>query len=276
LRIAIVTDSTADIPQDIQDRYTIYQLPVFIVIEGKSYRDSIDISRKTFYQQLPAYTPLPTTASPAAGDFVDLYKHIFSQGYSHILSIHISGTLSSVIQTAQSAARELSDRITVFDSQQLSLGLGFQVVEAASQAANNLPLQQILEGLKRLQSKIHLFAVLDTLEYVRKSGRAPWVQAQLGSRLPIKPLIQLNMGQVLSAGFARSRKRAFRQLREKLGQLGPLAYLGIMHSNARQEAQELLAGIDPPSALPPLIVNVTTSIGTHVGPGGIGFAAVVK
>lgn len=276
MRIAIATDSTADIPQDITTRYAIYQLPVYIVMDGKSYRDSIDISRETYYRQLPAYSPLPTTASPSVGDFVDLYKDIFSRGYSHIISIHISGTLSSVIQAAQSAARELSDRITVFDSNQLSLGLGFQVIDAAVKAAEGRPVQQILEGMKRLQEKIHLYAVLDTLEYVRKSGRVPWVQAQLGSLLPVKPLIQLKTGQVLSAGFARSRKRAFRQLREKLHQLGPLAYLGILHSNASQEAQDLLAGLQPPSEIPPLIVNVTTSIGTHVGPRGVGFAAVVK
>lgn len=276
MRIAIATDSTADIPQNIISRYAIYQLPVFIVINGKSYRDSIDISRKSYYRQLPTYSPLPTTASPSVGDFVDLYQDIFSQGYAHILSIHISGTLSSVIQTAQTAAGELSEPITVFDSNHLSLGLGFQVIHAAIKAAEGQPLQQILEELKRMQEKIHLYAVLDTLEYVRKSGRVPWVQAQLGSLLPVKPLIQLKTGQVLSAGFARSRKRAFRQLREKLHQLGPFAYLGILHSNASQEAQDLLAGIQPPSEISPLIVNVTTSIGTHVGPRGIGFAAVVK
>lgn len=251
MRIAIATDSTADIPHHIKDKYTIYQIPVFIVIDGKPYRDSINISRRTYYQQLPTYSPLPTTASPSVGDFMDLYKRIFSRGYSHILSIHLSNNLSSVIQTAQSAARELSDRITVFDSKQLSLGLGFQVVEAASQAANDLPLQQILEGLKRLQDKIQLFAVLDTLAYVRASGRVPWFQAQLGSIFSVKPLIQLKMGQVFSAGFARSRKRALRQLREILHGLGPLTHLGVLHSNAGEKAQDLLAGVETPTAPPP-------------------------
>lgn len=276
MRIAIATDSTADIPQDIRDKYTIYQLPVFIVINGETYRDNIDISRKAYYQELPTYSPLPTTASPSVGDFVDLYHYIFSQGYSEILSIHLSDKLSSVFQTAQSAARELPDRITVFDSEQLSLGLGFQVIDAAKKAARELPLEQILAGLKTMQDKIHLYAVLDTLEYVRKSGRVPWVQAQLGALLPVKPLIQLKTGQVLSVGFARSRQRACRQLREKLHELGPLSYLGILHSNAGQEAQDLLTSTEHLSASSPLTVNVTTSIGTHVGPQGLGFAAVVK
>lgn len=276
MTIAIVTDSTSDIPPGLREKWHIHQIPAALIINGQTFQDGIDITRNEFYRLLPELKKLPSTASPSTGEFADLYRSLLSQGYSEILSIHLSSTLSSLYDTAHMAAKAFQDRVTAFDSKQVSLGLGFQVLEAAKAAANALPLPRILDRLRHLQDKIYLFAVLDTLDYILKSGRVPWVKARLGKFLDLKPMLQLQDGAVLNAGFSRIRSRAISRLHEKIHSLGPVDSLAVLHSNAEGDGKRFLSRYRD---LPPertFLVNVTTSIGTHVGPNGLGFVAMVK
>lgn len=276
MTIAIVTDSTCDLPQRLRERYRIAQVPASIIIEGQTFQDGMDISREEYYRNLPTYDPLPTTAAPSSGTFQNIYQNLFADGYTEILSIHIASSLSGIVNAARVAAGDFQERIRVVDSGQVSLGLGFQVIEAAQGAANGLPMGDILKKIKNLQEKIFVFAILDSLEYIQKSGRIPWITANLGAFFHIKPLIELKYGNVTSAGFSRARSRAIDWLREKIQSLGPLRHLGILHSNAKEEGAKLLSRVKDSAIEETLLVNVTTSIGTHVGPRGLGFATVVK
>lgn len=276
MSLAIVTDSTSDLPQNIREKYNIYQIPALIIIDGQMAHDGVDISREKYYQKLPYFEQLPTTASPSSGEFQALYRKIFSEGYEEILSIHVASELSGIYNAARLAAEEFGPQIKTIDSGQISLGLGFQALEAAKAAQNNSSIKEVIALLEALRERIYVYAMLDTVNYILRSGRIPWAKAKLGALLNLRPLIQLENGQVFNTGISRTRKRAISRLHQKIQKLGALEYLAVLHTNAEKEGKEFLACYDHSLPYPPFLVHVTTSIGTHVGPKGIGFAAVVK
>jgi DegV family protein with EDD domain len=259
-----------------REKLNIFQIPALIIIEGQAFLDGIDISREEYYRQLPRYNALPTTSSPSSGEFQALYRKVFSLGFTEILSIHLAAELSGLINVARLAAEEMGSNIHVFDSGQVTLGLGFQVLEAARAATQDVPVNEIIIMLQALQEKIYVFAMLDTLVYILKSGRIPWVKASLGAFLNLKPLIQLKKGEVINVGLSRARKRAISRLHQTIQELGPLEHLAVLHTNAEKDGEEFLACYQDSLPHRSFLVNVTTSIGTHVGPNGLGFAAVVK
>ena len=273
---AIVTDSTSDIPAEFLNEYHIYQIPVDLTLDNKTYLDGFDLSRNEFYDRLPTLKKMPTTAAPASGRFQELFKKIFKEGYTDIISIHAASKLSGIFNAARLAATEFSKTIHVVDSEQLSLGLGFQVLEAAQWARDKLPLDEILTRIKSIQARLHVYALLDTFTYIHRSGRVSWAKARLGSILNIKPIVELKKGEVLSRGLARARGNGIRQLGNYLRDQGPLEQLAVLHTNAAEAGKEFIQRYSPPGIPDPMLVNVTTIIGTHVGPNGIGFAAVVK
>ena len=273
---AIVTDSTSDIPPDLLEKYVIFQIPADLILENKTYLDGFDISRNEFYEKLPTLKHLPTTASPSAGRFQDLYQKVFEKGYSEIISIHAASNLSGIYNSARLAALEFKEPIEVIDSQQLSLGLGFQVLQAAEDAIKGYPPESIIKGIQSIRSRLAVFALLDTFEYIHRSGRVSWAKARIGSLLNIKPVVELKAGKVINRGMARTRKKGIQILGDILIGLGPLEKLSVLHTNAEREGEDFINHFSPNHIHHPLLVNVTTIIGTHVGPNGIGFAAVVK
>jgi DegV family protein with EDD domain len=276
MNIAIVTDSTCDIPPELVTKYKIQVVPNIIVIEGKSIEDGQGISRQEFYERLPDMDPLPTTSTASSGKYQELYEKIFSRSYDQIISIHAASSLSGIFNAASIAARDFGGHVHVVDSQQISLGIGFQVLTTAEAALQGNTLQSILAQLADVQSRIRVVAMLDTLEYVRRSGRVSWARAKVGSLLRIKPFIEVVKGEVRRVGDVRTRPRGIARLRDLLLSLGPLERLGIIHSNAEDDAHQFLASLDIATTYKPIIVNATTVIGTHVGPNGLAFAVVIK
>ncbi|MCK5429330.1 MAG: DegV family protein [Anaerolineales bacterium] len=274
-KTAIVTDSTADIPKELATQYQIHIVPNIVVIDGQSLEDGKDLSRREFYDNLPLMKTNPTTSTSSPGVYQQLYGDILKRGADQIVSIHASSQLSGIFNAASLGAQAFGDQVKVIDSENLSLGLGFQVL-AAAQAALTQPLDGILSVVKDVRSRARLVAMLDTLEYVHRSGRVSWARAQIGALLRIKPFLEIKDGVVLSIGKARTRKNGIQRLRKMLLDLGPLEQLAILHSNAEADARELLTDMTPRVPTRPLLVYVTTVIGTHVGPNGLGFVAIVN
>ncbi len=272
--ISIVTDSTADLPTSLAEQNHIHVVPNILVIEGKSYEDGQDISREEFYELLPKMKTLPTTATASVGAYQTLYEKLLKKGAQAILSFHASSLLSGIYNTAVTAAQAFAGRVRVIDSEQVSMGLGFQVLAAAESLAKGCSLQEILQHVKEVQEKIRVVAMLDTLEYVRRSGRVSWARAHLGNLLHIKPFIELRRGRVLSLGEVRTRQKGIERVKKMLTEIGAMDQLAILHTNAEQEARMLLEEVKNKIKNDPLVVHVTTVIGTHVGPKGLGFAAV--
>jgi DegV family protein with EDD domain len=217
---------------------------------------------------------LPTTATAAPGRYVELYDRLLQRSEA-VISVHASSKLSGIHNAASAAAQSFPGRVTVFDSLNISMGLGHLAILAAEAAARGEPAAEILGRLERLRSAVRLIAVLDTLEFVRRSGRVSWAKAQIGTLLKFKPFVEIRDGLVHSLGETRTHHKGVERLKELLVGLGPLQRLAMLHTNAEAEARQILSDLDLSLPTPPEVVSVTTVIGTHVGPNTLGFAALL-
>ena len=275
MKTAIVTDSTADITPEMTAQWGIRVIPAILVVEGQSYEDGQGLSRREFYERLPAMQQVPTTASPPVSRFEATYRQLLETGYDAVVSIHVSSTLSSIYDMACLGARPFGERVRVIDSEQLTLGIGFQALAAAEAAAQGASLDEIAARVADTRRRVRVYAMLDTLEYVRRSGRVGWARARIGALLRIKPFVEVRDGRVLDLGKARTRRKGIDHLLDLLKGLGSLERLAILHTNAEADAQAFAERITWEHPPDPPVINVTTVIGTHVGPNGLGFAAVL-
>jgi DegV family protein with EDD domain len=276
MTIRIVTDSTSDLPVPVAQDFGISVIPVYINIGNQSYLDGIDLSHAEFYDHLPGYRTPPTTAAPGIGSFLETYRQLALEGASEIISIHAAGTLSNILNVAKLASQRIESlRIAAVDSGSTSLGLGFQAIIAAKEAARGKSSAEILALLQNKVRNTYLFAALDTLEYLRRSGRASMVQAKLGSLLNIKPVIALTNGK-LTLETIRTRARSIERLVAMVTELGPLDYLAVAHARAAERAEELLQKVIHllPTGEKPMLVEATPALGTHVGPGTVGLLCI--
>jgi DegV family protein with EDD domain len=269
--VRVVTDSNSDLPAELVSRYRIVVVPSIINIDGKSYLDGIDITRSEFYQRLPKLNPPPTTAAPSSADFEAAYR---SCGAAEIVAIHLSATLSGIYMTARLGAEPLGDQVTVVDSQQASMGMGWQVVAAAEVAEAGGTRDEVLQAVRATQAKVRLYAALDTIEYLRRGGRASLLTARLGELLQIKPLIEVRAGEVIALARVRTRQKVRDELAARVQALGPLERLAILHTDCADDAQAMANRLAPQCKSAPWVVEATAVIGTHVGPGVVGVAAV--
>jgi DegV family protein with EDD domain len=145
--------------------------------------------------------------------------------------------------------------------------------EAIQQGAS---VGKVIEAIDDTRRRVHVVAMLDTFEYVRRSGRVSWARARIGALLRIKPFLEVKDGNVFSLGETRTFKKGVSRLASLLTGLGPLERLAVLHTNAEGEALSFLEQLSLQADSQPLVINVTTIIGTHVGPHGLGFAAVVR
>ncbi len=276
MTITVITDSTCDLPDEIVAQYGITVVPLYINIGERGYLDGIEISRQEFYEGLADYEPFPTTATPGVDAFRKVYDKLAEEGASQVLSIHVSISLSATIDVARAAAKETSSiPVTVFDSQQLSLGTGFLVLEAAKAAAEGRSMEEIIALLEEQTSRTYVFAALDTLEFLERSGRMNTVVARLGTFLQIKPLLKMHAGEP-TGERVRTRERATQRLIQLVTDLGAVEKMALVHTNAPEAAQELYKQARHlfPDEEAPLSVDVTPVIGAHIGPGVIGFACI--
>jgi len=274
MKIALVTDSTADISANLASQHGIDVVPALVNIGGKSYTDGVEITREEFYTRLPTIVPPPTTSAPSVGSFQKSYEKCFKAGADAILSIHAASTLSGIFNAARIAAESFGEQIKVLDSAQLSLGTGFQVLAAAEAAARGAILEDVLGVVERVRRRVRVTALLETLEYIRRSGRVSWAKAVIGNLLHIQPLVEVRNGAVQRIGQARTRSGGIAQLKETMASWGALERLAVLHTNAETLARQILEEVSTRVTVPPLLVNVTTAIGSHVGPSALGFAAI--
>ena len=276
MRVALVTDSTCDIPRELVAAHQIHVVPNILIIDGKSIEDDENYSRRDFYLQLPEMASFPTTSTASVGTYQALYEKFLGSGYDQVLSIHCSKELSGIFNAASTAANVFHGKVVIVDSRQLSLGLGFQVLEAADAISNGMPLDSILDHLNLVRDRVRVVAMLDTLEYVRRSGRVSWARARIGAMLNLKPFLEVVDGYVLSMGQVRTRSKGTNRLSDLLRSRTDMKRLAVLHSNAERDARSILDELAPDLPTEPMVVNVTTAIGAHVGPQGLGFAALYQ
>jgi DegV family protein with EDD domain len=275
MTIRIVTDSTCDLPDEVIKNYGITVVPLYINVGEQGFLDGVELTRERFYAQLPGWDPPPTTATPSPESFQEVYQQLADGGASEILSIHISIALSATVDVARVAAENTSVvPVTVFDSRQLSLGTGFLVERAALEAEQGKSMNEIIEILDDQIARTHVFAALDTLEFLRRSGRMNGAVAGIGSLLQIKPLLKMYEGEPTSERV-RTSNGASKRLLELLDERKPFERIALVHTHADEKARALLGEVQaelPEGEIPS--VDITPVIGAHIGPGAVGFTVI--
>ncbi|MDQ8733435.1 DegV family protein [Paenibacillus sp. LHD-38] len=273
-KVRIVTDSTADIPDEVKERLGISIVPLKVLFGEETFLDSVTIKSEQFYEKLAQSAVLPTTSQPSPLEFSDVYGRLLAEDAdSPIISLHLSAALSGTFQSAVIAHSMLEEEadITILDSRSASYGFGMRVVKAAEMAQAGESKERIIAAIEQLERDMNLYFLVDTLEYLQKGGRIGKASALIGSILNIKPILSLDSeGVVLAVDKVRGTKKAMARIIELLKQTYGDEPVGITmaYSFRKDTAEELCELLK--SQFNVQAINWTTIgavIGTHTGPG---------
>jgi len=276
--IKIVTDSTCDMPADWFREYDITVVPINIQFGTKTYLEGVTIDQSTFYKMIKETGIFPTTSQPSVGQFTEIYRQL-AKDADFIISIHVTGKLSGTCQSAEMAKREVADEVGVhvFDTLGGSAGMGFMCVEAARMIKAGKSTEEILDRLEVMRERVNIFLTLDTLEFVRRSGRVGALKFAFGSLLNLKPIVVLKEGLLEAKENLRSRKKAIARLleltEEAVGTSKPVN-LAVIHAEAPEAAEEILERAKASfNCQESFIDDLAISLAVQFGPGTVGLVS---
>lgn len=274
-RIHIITDSTSDVPPELQPKLPITVVPTFVNFDGDSIPDdNVQLDRQDFYRRLPTLRPFPTTSAVSPGMTEDAIAAIADQ-VDHIIFCAQSTKLGSCYTQMRVAASKLpADKYTLIDSQQMAMGFGWQVIIGAETALATGSVEETLDAMARVRQTVRVYCALNTLDYLQRGGRVSWAQAGLGTLLQIKPILLVEDGEVKSHAKVRTFGRAIDEIVRVAHEYTPLDRMAIVYTTDADAAYALrdrLQDILPPGDRT-LVTRITPSIGVHAGPGALGIA----
>ena len=272
-RIAIVTDSTSDLAPEVQMAHGITVIPLNVHVGDQTFRDGVDIHHEEF-MELMASEQLPTTSQPSSGAFETTFRHLATT-HDAIVCVLISSRLSGTVQSATIAADAVSDLIPVeiVDTQNVSYALGFQSLRAAELADSGLTAQDISATLRSEIDLYHIVFFVETLEHLRRGGRIGKAAQLLGSLLQLRPLLQVEGGQVVPFERTRTRSRAITALADFANDMNTVERLAVLYNTTPDEGAALaerVSNVPIDRDIP--LVPFGPVISTHVGPGVLGIA----
>ena len=274
-RIALVTDSTCDIPEAWRKKYEITVLPLTIVFGDEQLLDGVDISAQAFYERLVTDKHHPTTSQSSPKDFTDIFEKVKGAGADEILCITISSAMSGTMASAVQAGKGFSIPVRVMDSRNNSMGLGWQVIAAAGAREAGGGMEEMIAAAEKVREKMVFYISLDTIEYLSKGGRIGDAVKWADSVLQIKPMITVkaDTGTVGMGMPARSHKMGLKNLYKTffkhLGTDKP-THIAVMHNNALADAEEMAARIMGEFEPTELFIQIVSPIlGVHTGPGPV-------
>jgi len=269
--VKIVTDSGADLPEELARELGITVVPIYVRFGEEVYRDRVSISADEFYERLTHDPVHPSTTQPGPQDFLEVYQKL-SEGADGIVSIHISGKLSGTCNSALMARDMLETGclVEVVDSETLSMSVGLIVIAAAEMAKAGESMDKIVAETKKAIPKTYLFFLLDTLEYLKRGGRIGKAKALLGSILSVKPMLTIKDGELVPAGQARTRAKGMDKLFDFVENAGNIQDLAVVYNTTPDEAQTLAARLGSVFAREKIrIARVGPGLGVHGGPGAM-------
>lgn len=274
-RIRVVTDSTADFAPRSAEQLGVTVVPLSVVFGRESLLDKTELSIDQFYQRLRSGKDTPTTSAPSVGAFEETYRQVLADA-DHVISLHISAKLSATWGAAKTAAENVApDRITVLDSGQITLCLGWAAEHAAARAEEGCEVQTIVRELEDMFARLRVYAVLDTLEFLQRGGRIGKARALLGTLLNVKPILLIQHGEVLPFERVRTRLAAVRRLAEIVADIPHLEKIGVLEADATEASRAVLELVQrqfPEREIP--VARVGAVLGTHGGPGIFGVACL--
>ncbi|OJX39505.1 MAG: hypothetical protein BGO78_13420 [Chloroflexi bacterium 44-23] len=280
--IAIITDSDASIPLDLAALMNIVQVPITIHFGDESYTSNLDIDDEKLFKLIDQKNKLPTTAAPPPSAFFVAFQNALSEGAQTIICITVSSKISATFSAAETAREMLPDSdITVIDSENLCMGQGFIVLEAAKKAAAGANKDEVLRTISSLSKRIHVFAALPTLKYLAMSGRVGKIAAGMADVFNVKPILTAQNGKLDLLEKVRTQKKAEKRLVELIDErlLGKsIDKLAMIHVNNLQGAQKLLDLLQEKITCNEEIIfaNFGPGLSVHAGSGVIGFVAVER
>ena len=270
---AVVTDSTADLPDAWRDRYGIEVVPLKVLFGEETFRDGVDMNNEEFFRRLATSTKLPTTSAPSPGEFAELYTRL-AKDHDGCISIHIGAQLSATAEAARVGAQSVEAfKVEVIDSETVTMPIAF----LCRVAAESTTLEEATVAVKQRIPNCRVLALLDTLRYVEMGGRVSRAQAMIGTMLDLKPLLLVAHREIKSVDRVRTRSRAIPRMVEYFEGDSPVEHVGVVHAQAHEEA-ERIAG-DLRKRYPELEVpvgQIGCVLGTHTGPKALGLVYVKK
>ena len=280
-QVAIVVDSAASLPPEILDRPGIHVVPMRFVIDGETYRDGRDLSATDFYGMVKGLDEPPTTSAPSPADFMDAFREA-ARHASSVLCLTVSPRFSSSLDSARAAAEEAREALTateivLLDSESAAGGEGLVATDALRIARAGSGIEAVVAAAKTVVARVSLFAFLDTLYYVWRTGRVPRVAYAGTSLLDIKPLFELHRGEIRNLARPRTSRRAAQRLlelmRRRVGRDHGRVHATVMHADAADAAEELSDRLRSEFDCQELFVSEFSPVmGTHTGPGLLGVA----
>ncbi len=281
LVIAIVTDSTADLPDDLRTAHAIHVVPLRVQFGNETFRDGVDLTKDEFYTRLLSSDTLPTTSTPPVGAFLECYRDLLVQ-HRTILSLHISGKLSSTVRTARQAAEMVmtehpGSQIHVVDTGWAQMVVAYMAIRAsvAAQAGNSI--DDLLALVAEVGIRAFTFIGFDTLTYLERGGRIGHARAFLGNLLRVKPIVEVRGGEVVPLEQVRTSRRLISRMVELVQAQGPLEDLAIEYSNDPAPAEAVRDQLVAAQVMPAEqihIVQTGSVVGSHIGPNGIGVLGI--
>lgn len=279
--VRIVTDSTAALPKNWLNAHNVAAVPLLVTIESEIYKESVEITNRDFYARLRKLKELPTTSQPSSGDFLTTYKRLLEEGAKTIISIHISTGISGTVNSASTASGMVEDPdadIVVIDSKQTGPALGFIVKEAVALAEEGKSKDEILNRIYRIMDSMRTLFVVNDLMFLHKGGRLSGAQAIIGSLLQIKPILHFirEDGRIEVLEQVRTERKALKRITDLMineggGDRLP-TNIAIAYADNIEKAKKVADSLEkefPGIGAEP--VEIGPIIGTHVGPGLIGF-----
>jgi DegV family protein with EDD domain len=276
--IRVVTDSSCDIPAHLLERFNIAVVPLNVHFGTETYSDG-DLTPEAFWEKAAQVGAAPQTSQPSPGAFEVIFETLVAGG-ARVLCLTLTGVHSGTFSVACLAARRFGEAIKVFDSQSLSLGLGLQVLEAARAAEAGRSMQEILRWLEDLRSRSQLMVVLDTLESIRRGGRADGfiaVADRMTRVLNLKAIVNFVEGRVQLLTVARSFQGGLRRVLDLVDQLGPLEHVAVMHARSLEKAEQVVDHLAERTGFDRECIWVQETgavLASHAGAGAVGVLAI--
>ena len=272
MTVRVITDSTADLPSEMAAELGIEVVPLNVHFGTDTFRDGIDLSADEFYERLVASPRPPTTSQPSVGAFLEVYQKAL-EGADGVVSIHISAKVSGTWNSAVQAREQLSDssKVTVVDTGQASMGLGWVAVAAARAAQAGASMDEVASLARSAAEQVRVLFLVDTLEYLQKGGRIGKAQAMFGSVLAIKPILTIQEGEVHPLERVRTRGKGVARLVQLVQEAAPLQSMAVLYTTTEDEARALAERLGPCVPSGQVIVGrLGTVVGTYAGPGLLG------
>jgi DegV family protein with EDD domain len=277
-KVAIVTDSTAYIPDELRKQLNITVVPLLLIWGNESFKDGVDMMPEDFYKRMENSKEIPSTSQATIPSIKNAFEGLLEQGYDALgifLSSKFSGTVQSAIQASE-MIHHGQEKIAILDSLFTTMALGWPVLTAARAAASGENLVACQQLAEKARDQTGVMFVVETLEYLRRGGRIGGAQAMLGTILNVKPLLEMQDGQIEAVEKIRTKRKALNRMLDlvegKISGRTPIR-LATVHANAEAEALALLETARQRfNPVESLVSPLSPVIGTHAGPGTVALA----